>query len=190
MKLLVLLMFVSCAQHQIKLKNEEMVPFTDFSKISRVGSGLKTIAINSVTDNRENKDQIGMALTGVKYSQTPIVIDRATNEYLKEYLILSLTDRGFSVNDMDGINLDVVINELWVEELIEKYQPEKAKCKANLTFYLKEDKTSWSGNYWTEIVSPGDLSDGTEKIAPTFAYCLNEVVEKLVNDPAFIKNIQ
>ncbi len=190
MKLLVLLWFVSCAQHQITLKSEEVVPFNEFSKVSRVGSGLKTISISSTTDNREKKDQVGMALTGVKYKETPIVINSVVSDYVKEYLILSLTDRGFAINNIDGIGLDVVINELWVEEVIEKYQPEKAKCKANFTFYLKEGNVAWNGNYWTEIVSPGDLSDGTEKIAPTFASCLNEVVEKLVKDSAFIKNLK
>jgi len=103
---------------------------------------------------------------------------------------MGLTKRGFSVNEMDGVALEVVINELWVEELIEKYQPEKAKCKANVTVYLKEGNTSWNGNYWTEIISPGDLGDGTEKLAPTFASCLNEIVEKLVKDPSFTKNLQ
>lgn len=188
--LVVLLLFVSCAQSQIRLKSEEVVPFSEFSKMSRVGTNLKTVSIVSVTDNRENKNHIGMALTGVKYSKTPIVIDSPVSQYVKEYLIMGLTNRGFSVNDMDGVNLEVVINELWVEELIEKYQPEKAKCKANITVYLKENNTSWNGNYWTEIISPGDLGDGTEKLAPTFASCLNEVVEKLVKDSAFTKNLK
>lgn len=190
MRLLVLMFLVSCAQNQIKLKNDQVVPFSDFSKVSNVGNGLKTLAINSVIDNRDNKDQIGVALTGIKFSQTPVVVDTVVSEYMKGHFVKSLSQRGFSVNDMDGIKLDIVINELWVEELIEKYQPEKAKCKSNLTFYIKEGNKSWKGNYWTEIVSPGDLGDGTEKIAPTFASCLNEVVEKLVTDPSFINKLK
>lgn len=190
MKLLFLLIFVSCAQQQITLKNKELVPFNDFSKITRAGNGLKTISFSTVIDNRENKNEVGKALTGVKYKETPIVMNSGTSNYIKEYLTSALTERGFSVNSMDGINIEVVINELWVEELIEKYQPEKAKCKVNFTFYIKEENASWNGNYWTEIISPGDLADGTEKIAPTFASCLNEVVEKLVTDQEFIKNLK
>lgn len=190
MRLLVLLLFISCAQQRITLRTEEIVPFDEFSEVTHTGQGLKTISISSLTDNREKKDLIGTALTGVKYTKTPIVMGATVSDYMKEYLTHALTERGFAVNDMDGVNFEVVINELWVEEVIEKYQPEKAKCKANFTFYTKVGDVAWNGNYWTEIISPGDLADGTSKIAPTFASCLNQVVEKLVKDPDFIKNLK
>lgn len=191
MRLLVLLLLVSCAQQKVVLNHQEIQPFGEFSKKSRIGEGLKTIAVNSVRDNREvqSPNQVGEAKTGVQYTKTPILLHSSTSQYLKDYLIGAMIDRGFSVNDADGVKLDFVINQLWVEEVIEKYQPEKAKCKANISVYLKENNTSWNGNYWTEIISPGDLSDGTEKVAPTLASCLNEVVEKFAQDQTFIKNL-
>jgi uncharacterized lipoprotein YajG len=192
MKFFILFLMFSCAQQQLVLQSQEVTPFTEFSKKSRTGEGLKTIAVNSVRDNREvqNEKIVGNALTGVKYSNTPIELNISAHQYLKEYMIGALIDRGFSVDDSDGVKLDVVINDLWVEELIEKYLPEKAKCKANITVYLKEGKRSWNGNYWTEIISPGDLSDGTEKLAPTLGSCLNEIVEKLANDKSFLNNLR
>lgn len=190
MKFLVLLILVSCAQQSLTLKKDQVTPFKEFAKVTRTGEGLKTVSINSITDNRERKDHIGTALTGVQYSATPVSIGAPVDTYVKEYLVESLINRGFSVKEMDGVKIDVAINQLWVEEVIEKYQPEKAKCKANFTFYLKENHTSWEGNYWTEIVSPGDLADGTEKIAPTLASCLNELAEKWLTDKGFLKNLK
>lgn len=116
MKFFILFLMFSCAQQQLVLQSQEVTPFTEFSKKSRTGEGLKTIAVNSVRDNREvqNEKIVGNALTGVKYSNTPIELNISAHQYLKEYMIGALIDRGFSVDDSDGVKLDVVINDLWV----------------------------------------------------------------------------
>ena len=74
----------------------------------------------------------------------------------------------------------------FVEEVIEKYKPERAKCKVDLNFHITSPSAKWSGNFWTEFTSAGDLSDGTERLSPTLASCMNAVVEKLVSDQKFI----
>lgn len=190
MKLLVLLLLVSCAQTQVSVKNSEVKPFKEFSKITKVSDNFKSIVIDSVVDKREDQSAIGSALTGVKYEKTPVMLETSTDVYVKEYITQAFNRRGLFVTEIDGIKMSVHINELWVEELIEKYQPEKAKCKANLSVFIDEGKKSWKGNYWIEIVSPGDLADGTEKIAPTLGSCLNEIVEKMVNDKGFLANFR
>jgi uncharacterized lipoprotein YajG len=188
--LLLLTLFVSCAQNQVILKRDQLKPFNEFSIKTKVADDLKSITIKQVIDARENQTSLGTALTGVQYKKTQIEVGQAPMDYVKSELLQGLVGRGVALNDDYGVAVEVTVNQLWVEELIEKYQPEKAKCNANFTFSINTPKKMWKGNYWTEITSPGDLSDGTVKIAPTLASCMNVIIEKLVNDKTFIENLK
>jgi uncharacterized lipoprotein YajG len=182
--LLLLAVVTSCAQPKLYLNEKEAIPLEEYSKKTKVHTS-KSINIKLITDSRKEKMYIGMAKTGVSYSPTPLELTQPFEAYLKSYLSNAFMERGVVVDNLGEIGLEFVINDLWVDELIEKYQPEKAKCKANITVYSSVGNTNWSGNYWTEIISPGDLADATERLTPTLASCMNEVVEKLVNDQSF-----
>lgn len=185
MKLLLLLLLVSCAQQRILVKKEFSTPYKDFAQKSVIKSS-KNFSILRVTDSRKDKSALGVGLTGVNYTATPYLLSESLESYLEGYLKDSFESRNLVVVDSSAdVQLEFVINELWVSELIEKHQPERAKCKVNMTVYSKLDNTTWSGNYWTEIISPGDMGDGTEKLDPTFASCLNMVFEKFITDKSF-----
>jgi len=185
MKLLFLLLLVSCAQQRLVVNKEYSTPYKDFEKVTVMKSS-KTFSILRVTDSRKEKDSIGTGLTGVNYTKTPYLLSTPLEEYLSNYFTESLEKRNVVVtSESADVQLEIVINELWVDELIEKHQPERAKCKISMTVYSKIDNTTWSGNYWTEIISPGDMGDGTEKLDPTFASCLNMVFEKFITDNSF-----
>jgi uncharacterized lipoprotein YajG len=182
--LLLFAVITSCAQPKLYLNKEEAIPLKEYSNKTNIRTS-KSITIKMITDSRKEKQYIGMAKTGVSYSPTPLELTEPFEVYLKSYLSNALIERGAIVNDAGEIQLEFVVNELWVDELIEKYQPEKAKCKTNITVYTSIGSTNWSGNFWTEIISPGDLADATERLAPTLASCMNEIVEKLVKDETF-----
>ncbi len=109
-------------------------------------------------------------------------------KFLRDYLELALETRGFLIvqNDAKAI-LDITVKELWVEEVIEKYQPEKAKCNISLELKGSKGEETYTGKFWTEIVSPGDMGDATDKLDPTLASCLNIVSEKIAKDQDLLK---
>lgn len=190
MKLIILLVLaVGCAQPKLFLNEKDAVALKEFSKTTQIKTS-KSFKINQITDNRPNKMAIGMGKTGVSYTDTPLELNMPFKEYFKSFLTTSFAQRGVMVDELGEVDLDFVVNELWVDELIEKYQPERAKCKVNITVYSKVTNSTWSGNYWTEITSPGDLADATERLAPTLASCMNEIIEKLAKDQSFLAIIK
>ncbi len=190
MKYLVFLaILASCAMESYLLKEEELRPYKDMAQVTHIDKATKSIQLRSIQDSRQ-RPGIGMALTGVKYKKTPVVLAQDLNFFLKDYLHSELENRNVMIDRTSSLILDVVINELWVDEVVEKHQPEKEKCKVDLTFNIEMTNKKWSGQFWTEYTSAGDLTDGTERLAPTFASCLNEVVEKLVNHKEFLEIIK
>lgn len=190
LKFLIMAVFLSsCAMESYLLKQEELQPYKDMAQVSRVDNATKSINLRSITDSRELPG-IGMALTGVKYKKTPIVLTTTFNQFMTDFIETELGKRNIVLSESSNLYMDVHINELWVEEIIEKHEPEKAKCKANISFDIEAPEKKWSGKFWTEYTSAGDLTDGTERLAPTFASCLNEIVEKLVNHKEFLELIK
>ena len=186
MKYLLLAGLVSCSVAQVNLNSNEILPYKESSQVTRVQEKLKPIRINSVKDNREEKI-FGHAFTGVQYTKTPILFEKSADDIVKDLIADSLEARNIIVHDeAQTATLDIEINQMWVEEVIEEFQPEKAKCNLDLSFHITTDNKKWSGEFQTEFISGGDLSDGTERLAPTLASCFNELVEKLVSDEKFL----
>lgn len=174
-----LILVSSCASRSIILKQNSLLPYKEMSQVTKLPYSSKAIALVKINDHRES-EFFGKGLTGVQYAETPIVTDVSFQKFFEDYLIAALEMRNVIVTDQASLGLEVDVKELWVEEVINKFQPEKAKCRANLTFHLKDSSQKWSGNFWTEFTSAGDLSDGSERLAPTLASCMNEIIEKLV----------
>lgn len=183
-------LLLSCSKTTFVVKDKNLKPFKEFSKVTSLKDQTKKIQISKIIDNREMKESLGVAFTGVQYRETPIKLSSQLEEYLKFYFDNGLKTRGvrISKNQADYL-MTIRVNELWLEEISFK-APEVVKCKANFTFELHNNKRSWKGNFWSDVVSPGDLSDGTSKIAPTFASCLNLITENLVNSQKFIEFIK
>jgi len=182
-------LFVGCATQNLQVKNADLKAFDDFGKITRIQHPTKTIYLNSITDNREYKLAVGTAFTGMSYEKTPVILSAPLTTFLDDYFKKEFANRKLVILPNGETQLTIVINKLWVNEIIEKFKPERAVCKANFTFYMQSPGQQWEGNMWTEITSPGDMGDGTEKIAPTLASCLNSIMEKLVKEPKFLKFI-
>ncbi len=181
--------FVSCATSSLTLSKSDLVPFDNFQKTTKVNAKTKLISLNSITDNRDQNYAIGTAYTGISYDKTRVSLSEPLEVYLNDYVKREFASRNLVISKEGTAQLTIVVNELWVKELIEKFKPERAVCKANFTFYMQSPNAKWEGNIWTEITSPGDMGDGTEKIAPTLASCLNTIMEKLVREPKFLKFI-
>lgn len=188
MKYLVLMsLLLSCASSTYTIKKNELVPYKESSHVSKVLGKTKTIRIIELVDKREVL-QLGEAFTGVEYQKTPVSLDEDFNLFLKKYFKESLEIRDIVETDMADLELQIVVHEVWVKEVIERFQAERAMCRVSMSFHLKGPREKWSGNFWTEFTSAGDLSDGSERLAPTLASCLNDIVEKLVRDEKF-KNL-
>ena len=190
MKNLVLLLLVSCSSGTYLLEEKKILPYEENNTTTKLNLETKTLKIVKVDDIRENRSY-GFAYTGVKYQKTPVVLISTLESFLISNLKDALETRNLNyVEDNPEVSINIDVKEFFVEELIEKFKPERAKCRVELVVKIDEDNKSWSGNYWTEYVSAGDLRDGTERLAPTLASCLNQISEKIVNDQKFVSMIR
>jgi uncharacterized lipoprotein YajG len=185
--LLPLLLLSGCASRSIILKQNSLLPYKEMSQVTKLPFNSKSLALVKIHDNREIKT-FGKGYTGVQYEETPVVVDSGFNQFFDDYIVNAFELRNIAVVNDGALELEVDVRELWVEEIVDKFQAEKAKCRANLTFHVKKQDEKWSGNFWTEFTSAGDLSSGSERLAPTLASCMNEIIEKLVVHKEF-KNI-
>ena len=86
--------------------------------------------------------------------------------------------------------MSITVKEFWTKELLERFQPERATCKISIDVKVQKNGDEYNGSFWTEVKSPGDMGDATEKLAPTIASCMNIIVEKIVNDQKLLKFIE
>ena len=193
MRLLFLtLVLQACAASSLVLKKNELLPYKESAQVTKVIGKPLSLRIEAINDKRK-QSIYGYAYTGVQYQKTPLYMDSDLSKLMTDYLSDSFELRNIPVLKGEGAvtasNIIVDIHALWVEEVIEDYQPEKARCRADMAFHIATKSQRWSGRYWTEFTSSGDLSDGTERLAPTMASCLNEILEKLVQDKKFLTTI-
>lgn len=189
MKVIVLFfsfLIMGCAQMSVNLKDSDIKPFKEFSSVKKLNNTLGPFQLN-VVDARSSEQarQIGFAYTGVKYKKTPVLIKKNVNDYIKEELTTEFARRNVLVEDQAERNVELIITKLSVNEYIEKHMPERAICEVEFQVKSTYLTKNFNARYWTEITSPGDLGDGTEKIAPTFASCVNVMANKIVEDPKF-----
>ncbi len=178
---------LSCASGQLVLDNSQLRPYKDMSQVTTMSNTKVLINLVAVNDKRVN-ESIGTGYSGVQYTPTPVFLQEKVSLYLQSYFKDAFAIRNIQVSSESSKELEIDIDELLVEERIEKHNPEKAFCRGKITYHLSVGTEKWSGTFWTEYLSAGDLSDGTERLAPTFASCMNELVEKLVTNEEF-KNL-
>lgn len=186
MKVFGLFLLVSCAATSIVVKQNELVPYRDSAKISKVPAGSASLQIESIRDLRASQD-MGFAYTGVKYQKTPVLLETSIEDLVLNYLSEQLELRNIEVLSEDSTKLEVSIITFQVYEFIEKFKPERAKCEVQLEFKIQDGAKTWDGNYSVEYTSAGDLTDGTKRLAPTLASCMNNLTEKLMKDSSFIE---
>lgn len=184
-KIVLMLLIVGCASNLVMVKQNELLPYKDSSKMTKFSSGEMNLSIEAVRDLRASKD-LGFAYTGVKYSKTPIQLEKPIEVLLQDHFSNQLELRNIEVLSDSPTKLTISIVNFQVYELIEKFKPERAKCELQLEFAMIQNAKSWNGSYATEYISAGDATDGTERLAPAMASCLNNLIEKMVNDPQFI----
>lgn len=180
------MIFLGCAELSVNLKDSEIRPFKEFSKIEGASEALGPIKFEVIDARGEARmNQIGFAYTGVQYQKTPVLLKKDVAAYTKDELATAFTRRNVLVSDEAEIAFEMIITKLSVNEYIEKHMPERAVCEIELQVKSQYLAKTFNARYWTEITSPGDLGDGTEKIAPTFASCLNVIANKIATDPKF-----
>lgn len=178
----------ACATEKVIIMQDDLLPYKDSSQLTKIEGAIKNLKINEVNDRREKTD-LGFAYVGVQYTKTPIQLEQTEVEFVRDYMQSSFEARGIDIDESSPNLLDINIYQLYVYEVIEKMQAERAKCHADLELTLFTDSKKWVGRFNTEYLSAGDLSDGTERISPTLASCLNDLVEKIIQDDRFISSI-
>lgn len=187
---LLMMLTLSCAKLDVlTLEKEKLIPFPEFEKITFAPRETTDFEISEVIDARIDKDYVGEALIGVYFEKTPVALYKDTSSFFKDYFYSSLNARNFHLVSSSETKAQIIINKLAVYEVIEKFKPERAKCEIDITLNMKNSQSESSIKLWTTIISKGNLGDGTKKIAPTLASCLNEVVERLVVNKTFYKFI-
>ncbi len=187
--LVIIFLLLSCASKNIILNESSLLPYQNMSQVTKVNMISQSFALKGINDNRTEKTY-GFGYTGVQYDKTPIKMGKNFVPFFEDYITDAFASRNLVISSEGTLSLEVDVREMKVEEIIEKFQPERAKCKANLTFHVQTVNKKWSGNFWTEYLSSGDLSDGSERLAPTLASCMNEIIEKLVNNKEFLEIIK
>ena len=185
MKVLVLFWLVSCAAGSIVVKETDLKPYKDSAQVTKSDSGRTSIEIESVRDLRASKDT-GFGYTGVKYHKTPITLENPVETFVQDYITDQLELRNIEVLAGAATKLEISIVTFQVYELIEKFKPERAKCELQLEFKMRNNTKYWDGNYSENYLSAGDLTDGTKRLAPTLASCMNSLMEKLIHDDTFM----
>ncbi len=178
-------LFVSCATANLSLDQKEFKPFKEYEAKTEFPSGSNVLDVK-VIDGRESKQFLGMGKTGASYTDTPLSTPQGASAFITNYFSENLKARGLNLSDESNVELEVIVNKLWVDELIVKYKGERAKCHVEFEVYGKKDLETFKGSYWTKITSGGDLSDGTDLLSPTLASCLNDSIEKIVNDQKLV----
>lgn len=185
------IMFVACAKMKINVQEADVVEFDDFKKVQKVAEQTQPISLNVIDARGEVPNVIGYGYTGVKYEKTPFELDMDLAAYLSKKLPLEFNKRAVDASSENAqIIVDLIVTKLSVYEFIEKHLPERAVCK--IEFEIKSTYLSkeFNARYWSEVTSPGDLGDGTEKLAPTFASCINVIMNKITSDQKFISLIK
>jgi hypothetical protein len=186
---ILLILLTSCATKTILIGQSQLLPYKEANQLTKLENISKAVDLKIVETKNLSKN-LGVGYTGVTYDKTPIQFEGDPQRALSAFFTSALEMRNISLNAASGVKMEIHINELTVNEVIQKFQGEKAGCKVNATFYVEDANTKWSGKFWTEFLSASDLREGTERIAPTLASCLNEVVEKLVKDEKFLNIIK
>ena len=187
--IILLVLLTSCATKSILISQNQLLPYKEANQLTKLENISKPISL-TIVDIKNLSQNLGVGYTGVTYDKTPIQFEGDPQSVLSAFFISALEMRNLVLSETSNVKMEIHINELTVNEVIQKFQGEKAGCKVNATFYVEDANNKWSGSYWTEFLSASDLREGTERIAPTLASCLNEVVEKLVNDEKFLNIIR
>lgn len=188
-------LFFACAQQKVEL-DQKARPFEGFDTTSVVSYATVPLKILAVADARDRGQAAGEARTGASYKKTPVFVSDSVETYVRNYLEAGLGKRDFLLVEKDQqAELQIRIKELWVEEVLEKYEPEKAKCRVSLEVVGRKadgqsENETYTGKFWSEVLSPGDLGDATEKLAPTLASCMNAIAEKMAADKKFVKFVK
>lgn len=188
MKALILSLFlVSCSAKYHVVKKAEVL---DYSKLNVSKTKLAQISSPiSIVNITKKSETIGFAYTGVQYQKTPIVLDINQEAFFRDFITFSFEERGILVRTISENRLSIEIEKLNLFEVIEKLNPERAKCELKLNFKLEKPNKTWTSSIESEYLSKGDMRDGTNWLVPAFANCLNEAIEKVLDDPEFINII-
>ncbi len=187
---ILLFLMVSCAQQKVVLQDVNLIPFEDFSKVTTLDQATLPVKLFELIDQRE-KMGVGEARTGAQFKETPVEFRNGFSEYFKDYIKNSLKRRNvLMVMSDEKALMSITVKEFWTKELLERFQPERATCKISIDVKVQKNGDEYNGSFWTEVKSPGDMGDATEKLAPTIASCMNIIVEKIVNDQKLLKFIE
>ncbi len=190
LSLVVVLMTQSCATKNLNIVDENLTPLEEFSSVTEVSMSPLSFKINNVQDKRTVKDRVGMGRTGLSNRVTPIVISAGVEYYVKIALSLGLKQRGVFVDDKSLNNLNVDILDLWVEEKKDGKIGEISECKVKLAFDLalaNSPSSKWQGQIAVQAASNGSILDATALNPRMISSCMNEALEKFVQDKEFQK---
>lgn len=179
--ILPIFLMISCAKDQVTISPSNAHAYKEFSKVTSIGRPVSAHLVR-VLDQREKSDEIGEARTGGSYAKTPVRLHEDLPTFLKKHLEKELSARGFSFESESQYKISVMIKDFWLKEILEKYQPEKAHCRVELDIELVAGANRFHTNVWSEVTSPGDLGDATDKLGDTMASCLNSVIEQFAQD--------
>ncbi len=187
---MVILLVQACATKNLNIVDENLTPLEEFSNVTEVSQSPLSFKINRVTDKRAIKDRVGMGRTGLSNRVTPIVISTGVEYYVQLSLGLGLKQRGVYVDEQSLNNLNVDILELWVEEKKDGKIGEISECRLKFAFDLSlanSPGSKWQGEIAVQAASNGSILDATALNPRMISSCMNEALEKFVQDKDFQK---
>lgn len=184
--LLGIVVFLSaCAQQKVTLNSSSMVPFKQLESTLSTTKLKGELNVLSFTDQRKKTGAVGVAKTGLGNIETPIFLDTAPEDYVKNRFVAGLAKRGITVgNSKYGLRGN--IKKLWVWEQVEGLHPEASNCEMEIDFDIvsvKENDVRFHGVVSSSASGSDGIIDTTHSNGAVLEFCMNYVLEKFVQDP-------
>ena len=181
---------VACAStNKIEKDIGELHPLKGDSRVVTIDGATRDIVITSFKSNLEQPANVwGEARTGIQYTKVPLVFNESPFNFFQHYAREGFIRRNLTItaDAQAPIKMGLTLNKLWVEEVIEKYKPETAKCMVEIEIVMDAGRNHYRGKFSKNVLSDGNLTNGSDKLAPTLASCMNLVLNDVVSNPDFL----
>lgn len=183
---LTLVLFIfGCAQKEVIIKSSETKALRAYDQTTPISKYKGNVSVLKFSDQRENKNSIGIAYTGILNKETPIYLDIPIEQFLKERFTTNIGKRGIETADSTPYGFRATVKKLWVNEITPVFAVENSNCVVDLEFEIIANKTKqpiYRGNISVQGSGTNMILDTTDSNGPTLEVCMNLIADH------FLKN--
>jgi len=183
---LILFVLASCAQKEIIIKSSDTKVLRAYDQTTPISKYKGNVSVLKFSDQRENKNNIGIAYTGMLNKETPIYLDTPIEQFLKERFTTNIGKRGIETASTTPYGFRATIKKLWVNEITPVFAAETSNCVVDLEFEIVASKTKqpvYRGNISVQGSGTNMILDTTDSNGPTLEVCMNLIADHFLKNP-------